>query len=47
MVVSENLAPVARPDVFPDILGVSADTVDKPLRIVVQGDLGLSVPMLK
>lgn len=41
VMVTENLTPVACPDVLPDVFGICTDAIHKPLRVVVQGDLGI------
>lgn len=39
MIVAKDLLSIPRPNIFPDVLRVRADTVDQPLRVVVQCNL--------
>ena len=39
VVMAENLASIASPDVFPDVCGIGTDAVYQPLGVVVQGNL--------
>jgi len=36
----KDLLPIAGPYVLPYFVGIYADAVDKPLRVIVQRDLG-------